>query len=354
MTWHKFHDFLLKYRLAELPAVVCLFGADLYLRKLLVDALEKKFGNGQKVERENFYAAETDPENVLVAGQTFSMFAQKKLIIVHQFQAWTAKQRATALTYLDKPNPQTILILVADDPPEEYPRRKEYKKWFDSAATSIELVDLTALTNEEVKQLITELAQNMGKRISSEAAELLLELVGPRPELLFRELEKISLALAENKSITPETVHELVLGSRLQNIFEFTNALGRKDLAGSLRIYAKMRELISGNEIFWFLGILNMVKRHYRILLETQAGLGSEQRLRAAMERNKIFGPNRKDYIAQAEKFSPAELLNFFELCHETELKLWSSKIDTEIISTVTDSNLLIENLIFKLCRTAS
>jgi len=353
MAWHKFQDFLVKYRLAELPAMVCFFGADLYLRKMLVSALEKKIGNGKKVERENFYATESSPENVLLAGQTFSMFAQEKIILVHQFQAWTAKERAVALAYLEKPNPRTVMVLVADDPPVDYPRRKEYKKWFDNASTQMEIVDLTALKTDEVKAIVNDMVKDLGKRITSEAADLILEMVGTRPELIFLELEKIALALAENKSITPETVHELVLGNRLQNIFEFTNALGRKNVTRSLQIYRKMRELNPGNEMFWFLGILNMIKRHYRILLEAQTGLGSEQMLRQVMERNKIFGPFRKDYIVQAENFSRSELLKFFDQFHQTELLLWSSKIDTELISTITDSSLLIENLIFNLCRTA-
>jgi len=350
MPWHKYQDFLDQQRVAKLPAMVCLFGSDLYLRKMIVSALEEKLGGGKKVERENFYASESSPEQMLTAASTYSMFAKEKAIIVHQFQAWTAKQRSTALEFLEKPNPQTMIVLVADDPPGDYWRKKEYGKWFDGASGRLEIIDLTDLKESEVKDLIDRMARELNKRISSEAAGLLVELVGARPELIFRELEKISLAMGEGKAIGEELVHELVVGSRLQSIFDFTNALGRKDLGRALKIYHQMQEQNPSQEIFWYVQVLNMIKRHYRILIEAQAGLGSERALKSVMERNRIFPSFRKDYVSQAEKFSRGQLLEYFDKFHATELELWRSRIDAEIIQTVTESNVLMEKLIFDLC----
>jgi DNA polymerase-3 subunit delta len=351
MAWHKFQDFLDKYRLSAFPALLCLFGSDIYLRKLLVSAVEKKFGNGKKVERESYYASETGPENVLAAARTYSMFSQQKLIIVHQFQAWPQDQRATALSYLEKPNPSTIMILIADDPPEDYGKKKEYSKWFDSAEDKIEIVDLTALWDPDIRNLTNDMAGNMGKRISKEAADLLMELVGKKPELIQRELEKICLSIGESKNITPEMVHEMVMGNRLQSIFEFTDSLGKRDFEKALRIYHKMREQNPSTEMYWYINTLNMIKRHYRILLETNAVLGSEQNIRQAMERNRISPMYRKDYISQAGEFPRQKLLDFFDQFYAFELEMWSSKIGTEIIQTVTDSNILMEKLILDLCR---
>ena len=215
----------------------------------------------------------------------------------------------------------------------------------------IEIVDLTALWDAEVRSLITSMAADMGKRISKEAVDLLMELVGRKPEIIQRELEKICLSLGESKNISPETVHEMVMGSRLQSIFEFTDSLGKRDFEKALRIYRRMREQNPSTALYWFINLLSMIKRHYRILLETNAVLGSEQNERQAMERNRITPMHRKDYITQAGNFSRKQLLDFFDRFHAFELEMWSSKIDTEIISTVADSDILMEKLILDLCR---
>ena len=341
MAWNKYGDFVNRVRLAQIPPLVCLLGSDLYLRGQLLEIIGQKLGKGKKVERESFYATESSPQSVLMAARTYSMFAQEKIILVHQFQAWKQNERNEALGVLEKPNPSTVVVLVADDPPSEYYEKLSYNKWFKSASSTVEVVDLGSLKTDELKAVIKEVAEKFEKRISEQAVDMLLELVGTRPEALCLELEKFSLYLGSAKMITPELVSELVMGGKLQNIFELADALGDKDIERSLRIYHKMCDANPTNDSFWFLGILSIVRRQYRILLEIQSRLGADRDLKEVMDRYNIPYPLRRDYEQQAERMQKVRLLDCFEQLHETE---------REIKSSAHENNIIIERLIMKLC----
>jgi len=342
MAIYKYQEFINRHRVGEFPSLICLLGSDLYLRGQLVDMAAERFGPGKKVERENFYATESSPENVLASSQTCSMFAERKIILVHQFQAWPQNQRAVILGYLEKPSPDTILILIADDPPADYYEKLSYGKWFKSASSKIEVVDIAGLRAEEVREIIKEMAKSFEKRITPEAVDLLLETIGPRPELVCQELAKISLYLASAKLISPELVSELTIGSKLQNIFELAEALGKKDIDRSLNIYHRMYEQNPVSDAFWFLGILAIVRRQFRIMLELQAALGAEQTVGKIAGRYNIPYALRGEYEQLAERFDKKRLLEVFDDLHQTEL---------EIKSSAHEKNIIIESLIMRLCQ---
>jgi DNA polymerase III subunit delta len=341
MAWNKYGDFVNRVRLSQVPPLICLLGADLYLRGQLIEIIEQKLGKGKKVERESFYATESSPQSALMAARTYSMFAQEKIILVHQFQAWKQKERDEMAAVLEKPNPGAIVVLIAEDPPPEYYEKLSYNKWFKTASGSIEVVDLTSLKPDELREVVKEIAQKFEKRISDEAVDLLIDLVGARPELLYLELEKFSLFLGGAKVISPELVSEMVMGSKLQNIFELAESLGKKDIERSLRIYRKMCEANPTHDSFWFLGILSIVRRQYRILLELQSRLGAERNLKEVMDRYNIPFPLRRDYEQQAESLQKGRLLDFFEQLHESE---------REIKTSAHNNNIILERLIMKLC----
>ncbi len=336
MAWQKFSDFLSKIKLGELAPIIAVYGSDRFLRKQAVAAVMARQGGGKKVEQEILYANESSPDQVLSALQTYSMFTPLKLVLVYQFQDFKAAQRTEVLAYLDNPNPSSKLILFGD-PPAEYHDEKRFKDWFQKAAAKIEVVDVSGLGDKEMEALVKQLCKELDKRIAPEALTLLLEAVGSEPERIYMELEKMALYLGEAKTITPELVSDLVIGSRLQNLFELAEALGKKDLETSLGIFRKMLEQKQPREM-----ALSIIKRHYRILLELAASLGSEQMQKQVMGRFRIPWSFQKQYLNQAERFSDRDLKKVFEEFYRSEVKIKSSSLEEEAV---------LERLILRLCR---
>ena len=336
MSLPKYADFLTKLKIMDVPPIIGVYGSDRYLRKNLVDEITKKLGKGKKVEKEIFYANDTSVEEILAVSQTYSMFASLKTILIYQFQSFNPAQRNQLLSYLDNPNPNSVLILFAD-PPQDYSEEKKFKDWFIRASKKIEMVDVANFSETEAESLIKELAKTFGKRITAEAVDLLLNSIGPEPEMIYLALEKISLYLGDAKLITSELVSELVIGSRLQNIFELAESLGKKDLAQSLEKYRKMLSQKQPREM-----ILSIIKRHYRILLQLQASLGSEQMSREVLDRFRIPRNFHQQYKSQAERYTESDLKKAFAEFYDTERLIKSSALDEEAV---------MERLILRLCR---
>jgi len=336
MSWHKFSDFLAKIKLGELTPMIAVYGSDRFLRKQAVAEVAKKMGAGKPVEQEVFYASESSPDQILAASQTYSMFAALKLVLVYQVQAWPPSQRSLALGYLENPNPSAELILFAD-PPEDHFEEKRFKDWFLGAAKKIDVVDISSVNDREMDALIKELVKDSGKRIAPEALALLLEALGPEPERIYLELEKISLYLGEAKLITAEAVSELVIGTRLQNIFELAESLGRKDLERSLGIYRKMLAQKQPREM-----LLSLIKRHYKILLELGASLGSAQMQKQVSQKFNINPHFLKQYLTQAERYKEGDLKRVFAEFYQAEVKIKTSALAEEVA---------MERLMLRLCR---
>ena len=341
MAWYPFRTFLNELRGPTLPPVICLLGSDLYLRNKILDAVQAKMG-GKKIEREIVYASEADPQKVVYAAQTYSMFSREKIMLVLQFNTWKAEQREQALAYLEKPNPDTALIFVTDTPPTDYHERLGFVKWYRDRADKMAVVDMSGFRPEEIKGMIKDMVREMDKRITDDALDLILETLDPLPEVIYQELCKIVSYLGAGKLITPEAVSEMVMGNKLQNIFDLSDALGRRDFPASFSVYQKMYSSNPTTDTFWFLGILGIIRRQYRILFELQANLGAEGNLKEALDRYKIPFNLRRDYLRQAERFSRRELSEIFDELYRTEKELKSS---------AHERNLVLEHLLMKLCR---
>ncbi len=334
MALERLKDFLSKIHLKEPEPVVCFLGSDRLLRKLVIDAIEECIG--KEAEKEVIYASDASPSDVIVDSQTYSMFSSKRLILVYQFQSWSAGQREEVIKYSENPNPNTFLLLFADSP-QDISARKRFREWFLKASQKIPVVELALTGQDELIELLEEVVKRWGKRIHPQARSLLLELVGDEPERLYQELEKICLFLGKAKLITPEVVGQVVAGSQLENVFELGDALGKRDVSRALEIF---RKIMQNHQPV--LMILGLVHRHFRILYELNSALGSKSLQEAVMKKYRIPQVIQKQYLAQAERIEEEELEKAFEYLYQAERALKSSPVDAGAI---------FESLIIKLAR---
>ncbi len=80
------------------------------------------------------------------------------------------------------------------------------------------------------------------KKIDADAAEFLVDLVGPQMGLLAQELEKLSVAAGDKPSITAELVDSLVGRSRAANVFHILDAIGDAKPDVALRLLSELFE----------------------------------------------------------------------------------------------------------------
>ena len=109
--------------------------------------------------------------------------------------------------------------------------------------------------SQELRQWTQTRARARGAQLEPAALEELLAYAGNNLLLLEQELGKLA-AFADGRAVSADDVQQLVTYSREAIVFDFTDALGRRDLRLAL---AKLHELLDGGEAAVYL--LTMVAR---------------------------------------------------------------------------------------------
>jgi DNA polymerase-3 subunit delta len=158
--------------------------------------------------------------------------------------------------------------------------------------------------------------------ISTEAAKLLADLIGPDLRLLDLEIEKL-LAYADGRQVTAQDVELLVSQAREAVIFELTDCMSRHETATALRL---LHRLLEEQEEPPYL--LSMLSRQIRILMQV-GQLRSERLSRDDITRRLGLHPFVVEKaLAQAGSFSMAQLEAAHSRLVETDWAIKTGEIE--------------------------
>jgi len=158
----------------------------------------------------------------------------------------------------------------------------------------------------------------------------LVEAVGTSLAELDKALDKLDLYMGAqdpSRTIEVEMIHEIIAQTKINSVFELTDALGDKRAEDALKILDKM--MLMGESAIM---INQMVARHFRILLKLKdpsvRNAGSSERAKAAGVSPYFL----KDYQRHADKFSGPQLRQIMAELLITDMALKSSKLSDKTI----------------------
>ncbi|MGH7535356.1 MAG: DNA polymerase III subunit delta, partial [Gemmatimonadales bacterium] len=162
-------------------------------------------------------AGQLDPEAVVTLCTTVPMMADRRVVVLREIEGWKRKPkvRAAVLAYLERPAPETVLILVqgageeADD------------KDLVRAARAVRFDPLPA---EEAREWLAARAGTMGVSLTDDARDHLLRAVGGDLGAVAAELHKFA-ALPGGDPLTAEQVGKLVGIRHGETIFDWRDAV---------------------------------------------------------------------------------------------------------------------------------
>ena len=93
-----------------------------------------------------------------------------------------------------------------------------------------------------------------GKKLTPDAAGLLVDLVGAQMGLLDQEMEKLAVAIGAKPEITPDDVDRLIARTRSANVFHILDAIGEGKPDVALRLLGELFE--EGEDAFMILGAI--------------------------------------------------------------------------------------------------
>ncbi|HVF01159.1 MAG TPA: DNA polymerase III subunit delta [Rubrobacteraceae bacterium] len=228
---------------------------------LLGDDEERKARGVEKLRgnrvAEAYDAADTSPETVVSALNTYSLFGEGPFVVVRNLDAWNAAQKTRILAYLNNSSPEADLVMLGA-------KLGAREKLLAAVKKAGEVHDLKQPTGKALARWSIGYAKNQGLELPEDVAEELVARCSDDKAKVSREAEK--LALYADGAATMEDVEALCPPDLQSNIFQFVDALGAGDSGRALHL---LEALLGTGEPP--LRILYMIRRQFRLLARARS-----------------------------------------------------------------------------------
>ena len=276
-----------------------------------------------------FDAGETSAGHVKDAAESLPMMSQRRFVAFRGVDSLKDKDWEELFPLLDNPVDSTTFVLTCETLDK---RKKAFKKLSDAAI----IVELKRPYDNQVADWIEYLAFRQDLKVSREAAQLLKQFVGTNLTELNNEISKLKDYLGERKTIESKDVLQVVSQTRVDRIFDLTDAIGRRDRASALHSLANLLEH-GQSEV----GILAMITRHFRILGQLKEG--QREGLQGTRLSTKAGIPQflLTQYLEQIRLWDGNKIEKTFTVLQDTDRALKSSSVPPHV---------WLENFVLKTC----
>lgn len=299
----------------NVPSLLCLFGEEGFFLdrtvKRLVDTVVSE--DGRDFNYNVYGGKELRAEAVLDNARTLPVFAPQRLVLVKDAQNIPAAELEALLPYLKEPVPETVLVFVAD----KIDRRKKFFQEFKKRG---KLVEFKRLYDNQIPSFIKSRAREAAKTFTEDALALFCRRTGNNLQEIDGELNKLFVYIGERDLIDVADVREVVSDTRVDSVFELTNALGQRDKALAMLLLGRLLEDGAAP-----LGILAMMVRHFRQMWKVSELLGRGADRKDLARRVGINPYFLDGLIGQARQFDGAQYRQAFENFLAVDLALKSS-----------------------------
>ncbi len=284
--------------------------------------------------------------DVLDRAQTPSLMAPFQVLLVRNVrQLYTRgakKEEFAALQrYFRSPNPQALLIFIADflRIPSDVRRmdmedKSRFERLTETLGEHCGMVELARVNEDDAMRWIASTAQEADTRIDPDAARELVDALGADMMCISSELEKLLLYAVGRGRITLGDVETMVLGAKQRSLYELTDAISSRNRARALALLHGLLNSSDGAEDS-AIGHLYMLARTFRQMLVILEKNVRDQRAiwQALWQGFRIPPFAADDLIHQARRYkSRRELTRALRLIARADLELRSSPPDKRLV----------------------
>jgi DNA polymerase-3 subunit delta len=326
----------------DLLPVWLLTGEERLLRDQALDAIVKNAlaGGLSEFNLDKYTAGETPVDKVLAATRTVPMMAKKRVVLVRGVERWDSDGGGDEppldkiAGYAKEPVDSTCLILVAE-------KIDGRRKLMTLAKKAGFIVDCATVDSRQLPGWVKARAKAKGHAIDGDVAELIAEIAGPELSYLDDVLERLSLYVGPNASITEDAVTVCVTRVRLADTWKLVDAASTKDLGKVLALFADVYDPRDRG-----LPLIGAIAWSLRQLLKLQNALATGAGIDEAARRAGIYPAFRaRDHAQKLKAFRPRELERWLVIVQETDFALKSSRRTADAI---------LEEMFTRMCRRAA
>ena len=288
---------------------------------------------------------------------TPSLMAPFQVIFVRNvrllYQRGAKKEEFAAVQrYLKLPNPQALLVFVADHlhiPSDvrrmEMQDKDRYERIRETLGDFCGIVELSQPDEADAIRWAVQTAEARGARLEADAARDLVDALHGDLIRISSELEKLLLFVDKKGTIALADVEAMVVSAKQRSLYELTDAISAHDAARSLLLLQGLLNASESGED-GAIGHLHMLARTFRQMLVIQ-----EKNVRDSRGIWQALWPGFRvapfavdELIKQARRYkSRGDLMRMLERV---------ARADLEIRSSPPDKTLVLERMVIDLART--
>ncbi len=254
------------------------------------------------------YGKETDFKQIIDQSLQYPMMASHRVVIIKEAQSLSNIEKLT--DYIEKPSPQTILVLA-----HKYKKLdKRKKKIWSALKKNAAILETKKIYDNQIPGLIGNMAQSKQIKINAQVANLIAEHLGTDLSKINNELDKLALNLDDGTAVTMEHVEKYIGISKDFNVFELQKAIGMRDINRAHRIVLHFSRNNKANPIQMNVGALF---NYFTKLFIAKKYQNADSKTFASAVKISPFFTN--EYKSAARNYSLDQIKKAFKLVHEMD-----------------------------------
>jgi DNA polymerase-3 subunit delta len=253
-------------------------------------------------------AASVSASEVLDELRTVPFLTDKRVVVIKGADDFVSENRQILEKYFDNPSPTGVLILTV-------------KSW--SAQTKLakqlptvgKLISVTQPKPSQLPQRLCQYANDAhGKKLSDDAAALLVELAGDDLGRLYSEVDKLATFVDKEKVITVKDVELLIGHNRLFNAFAVIDAIMAGDV---VRAVERLRIMFAEDKDSEYT-VVGAFAFHFRRMFNAKVLLEKGLRYDEIAKKVQVWS-NQDSFFAHVRKLSLKEIGRYLQKLGEID-----------------------------------
>lgn len=265
-------------------------------------------------------AKDLDTKEVLDCVNTLPLAAQKRVVVVKDFDKLDAANRTRLIDYIYKPVKSAYVILETKD--------GAVPDGLGGLGGSADIRKFDNLKGGRLSSWITNFTTaRSAKFIEPEAVEILTELQGEDLLSLSQELEKLIAFVGERDKIKADDVEEVVGRSLMASAFDITGAVERGKVDSAFKIVSDL--ILTGKKHYEIIGILGW---HFKRLLKAKILAAEGEPNFKIADILRIGRRYRDDFFAQAKRLDVPLIRFRMKILLHADLGVKTARFDPMLV----------------------
>ena len=223
----------------NLLPIYLLVGDDEQKKETLASKMKERCAalGEMSINTDVFSGEDHAPSKIVSSCLTLPFASEKRLVIVNNAEIFTTAELNVLADYAEKPNDTTILLLLFEKLAKNTRLYKAIAKLSEKAIVACDSPKAWEFKNYAIK-----VAKSKGVVMRDDAAQLLVDLVGPDTVAITTELEKIVASHSSPNAIDVSEVEQLVVATASVKPWVLVDAFSAKNVQKVMELFQKVSD----------------------------------------------------------------------------------------------------------------